>query len=93
MKLVINHPSQLASVLQSTRKHRKVTQAQLALVLNASQPAVSRLELNPDNIRLGDLLRMCHLLGLELSISEKQQDIEQTSAMDTRSNKSTRERD
>ena len=36
---------------------------------------------------------MCHLLGLELSISEKQQDIEQTSAMDTRSNKNTRERD
>jgi HTH-type transcriptional regulator/antitoxin HipB len=79
MKQTINHPSQLASVLQSTRKHRKITQAQLALVLNASQPAVSRLELNPDNMRLGDLLRVCHLLGLELSINEKQQDIEQTS--------------
>jgi HTH-type transcriptional regulator/antitoxin HipB len=79
MKQTINHPSQLASVLQSTRKHRKITQAQLAVVLNASQPAVSRLELNPDNMRLGDLLRVCHLLGLELSINEKQQDIEQTS--------------
>lgn len=79
MKQTINHPSQLASVLQSTRKHRKITQAQLALVLNASQPAVSRLELNPNNMRLGDLLRVCHLLGLELSINEKQQDIEQTS--------------
>lgn len=79
MKQTINHPSQLASVLQSTRKHRKITQTQLALVLNASQPAVSRLELNPNNMRLGDLLRVCHLLGLELSINEKQQDIEQTS--------------
>jgi|UniRef100_UPI00404831B0 HTH-type transcriptional regulator / antitoxin HipB len=78
MKRIINHPSQLASVLQSTRKHQKITQAQLALVLNASQPAVSRLELNPNNIRLGDLLRVCHLLGLELSINEKQQGIEQT---------------
>lgn len=85
MKHIINHPSQLASLLQSTRKHQKITQAQIALVLNSSQPAVSRLELNPNNIRLGDLLRVCHLLGLELSINEKEQGTAQTSSGEGRS--------
>ena len=71
MKQVISHPAQFAAIAQSARKHRKITQAQMAQVLDASQPAVSRLELNPDNIKLSDFLRICHVLGLEVSLSDK----------------------
>lgn len=71
MKHVISHPSQFATIAQSARKHRKITQAEMARVLDVSQPAVSRLELNPDSIKLADFLRICHVLGLEVSLSGK----------------------
>lgn len=71
MRHILSHASQFASILQSARKQRKITQAQIALVIGASQPAVSRLELNPGNIKLSDFLRMCHVLGIEVSLNEK----------------------
>jgi hypothetical protein len=43
----------------------------MAELLDASQPAISRYEMNPENIKLGDFLQMCHKLGLEITISEK----------------------
>lgn len=61
----------MAVILHSARKYRKVSQSNMAELLGASQPAISRLELNPANIKLGDLLQMCHKLGLEITISEK----------------------
>jgi HTH-type transcriptional regulator/antitoxin HipB len=71
MKQIISHPSQMGQTLQGARKHRKISQADMAQFLDASQPVVSRLEQNPDTIKLADLLKMCHRLGLELTISEK----------------------
>ena len=44
----------------------------MAEILDASQPAISRYEMNPENIKLGDFLQMCHKLGLEITISEKE---------------------
>jgi len=71
MKQMISHPAQMGMILQSARKSQGISQAELARMLDASQPAVSRLELNPENIKLADLLNMVHRYGLELWISER----------------------
>lgn len=71
MKQLISHPAQMGMILQSARKSKRISQAELARMLDASQPAVSRLELNPENIKLADLLDMVHRYGLELWISER----------------------
>lgn len=71
VKQILSHPSQASAILQSARKYRKISQNDMAELLDASQPAISRYEMNPENIKLGDFLQMCHKLGLEITISEK----------------------
>jgi len=73
MKQIISHPSQMGLILQSARRHHKINQAALAKMLNASQPAVSRLEIHPESIKLAALLKMLHRYGLELTISDRPQ--------------------
>jgi len=64
MKQLISHPAQMGMILQSARKSKHISQAELARMLDASQPAVSRLELHPENIKLADLLTWCTAMGL-----------------------------
>lgn len=71
MKQIIVHPAQVGTILQGARKSKRISQAELARMLDASQPAVSRLELHPENIKLADLFKMVHHYGLELWISER----------------------
>lgn len=60
--------AQLGTVLQSARRSRKLTQAQLGARLGLSQRRVSELELAPGTLSVDQLLAMCAQLGLQLSL-------------------------
>jgi HTH-type transcriptional regulator/antitoxin HipB len=63
--------SQLGTLLQSARKSRKLTQAQLGARLGLSQTRVSELELAPGTLSVDQLLALCAQLGLELSVQPR----------------------
>lgn len=71
MKQTINTPEQLSLILQSARKRRGLTQADLAGSLDLSQASLSRLELNAQNMKVTQLLALCKRLGLELVIRDR----------------------
>ena len=62
---------QLGAVLQASRKKQRMTQAALAGRLGLSQPRVSHLESNPQDLSVRQLLAWCAALGLELGIGER----------------------
>lgn len=63
--------SQLSSLLQATRKARGLTQAALANRIGLSQSRVSHLELNAQDLSVGQLLAWCAALGLELTLGTR----------------------
>lgn len=63
--------SQLGTVLQSARKSRRLTQAQLGARLDLSQRRVSELELAPGTLSVDQLLAICAQLGLQLSVQQR----------------------
>lgn len=63
--------SQLGTLLQNTRKSRKLTQAQLGARLGLSQKRVSELELAPGSLSVDQLLGVCAQLGLQLSLQSR----------------------
>jgi HTH-type transcriptional regulator / antitoxin HipB len=63
--------TQLGSLLQSTRKSHKLTQAQLGSRLGLSQRRVSELELAPGTLSVDQLLAICAQLGLQLSLQQR----------------------
>ncbi|MBL8372525.1 MAG: helix-turn-helix domain-containing protein [Burkholderiaceae bacterium] len=62
---------QLGHVLKSARKHRKLTQAQVAARLGLSQNRVSYLEQHPDELSFKQLLGWCAAVGLELRLGPR----------------------
>jgi HTH-type transcriptional regulator/antitoxin HipB len=68
----ITTPSQLGTLLQSARKTRKLTQAQLGARLGLSQKRVSELELAPGTLSVDQLLAICAQLGLQLSVQARE---------------------
>ena len=60
--------SQLGLLLQSARKTRKLTQAQLALRLGLSQNRLSELERNPGSMSVDQVMAICGHLGLQLAM-------------------------
>ncbi len=71
MKQILSSPTQAGLLLQSARKHRGLTQSAAAARLGLSQSRLSKLELDPASMTLGQLLGLCALLGLELTLAEK----------------------
>lgn len=63
--------AQLGTLLQSVRKSRKLTQAQLAARLGLSQRRISELELAPGTLSVDQLLAICAQLGLQLSVQPR----------------------
>jgi HTH-type transcriptional regulator/antitoxin HipB len=61
----------LGRILQSARKARKLSQAELAVRIGLSQARMSALEREPGTISVDQLLAMCSSLGLQLSIGPK----------------------
>lgn len=71
MKQTITTPEQLSLILQSARKRRGLTQADMAGLLDLSQASLSRLELNTQNMKVTQLLALCKRLGLELVVRDR----------------------
>lgn len=61
-------PRQLGTILQSARKAQRLTQAELAERVGLSQSRISYLEKHASEINVGQLMRICVALGLELAI-------------------------
>lgn len=64
-------PDQLGSLLQGTRKGRKLSQAQLAARLGLSQNRLSELERDPGTLSVEQLLALCAQLGLQLTLQAR----------------------
>lgn len=63
---------QLGQLLKVARKHRKLTQAEVAGRLGLSQNRVSYLEQHPDELSFKQLLGWCTAVGLELRLGERE---------------------
>lgn len=63
--------AQLGQMLVSTRKHRKLTQAAVAVRVGLSQNRISYLEKHPDEISIRQLFSWCSVLALELQLGER----------------------
>lgn len=63
--------AQLSQLLVSTRKHRKLTQAAVAIRVGLSQNRISYLEKHPEDISVKQLYGWCAALGLELHLGER----------------------
>lgn len=63
---------QLGQLLKAARKHRKLTQMQVAARLGLSQNRVSYLEQHPDELSFKQLLGWCAAVGLELRLGERE---------------------
>ena len=61
----------LGWMLQSVRKSKRLTQAQLASRVGVSQSRISHLEQHPEDLSVQQLLAWCSALGLELAIGPK----------------------
>ena len=70
--LLIN-PRQLGTILLSARKAQRLTQAALAELVGMSQSRISWLEKHAAEISVGQLLQICTVLGLELTIGTRDQ--------------------
>ena len=67
------NPRQLGTILQSARKAQRLTQAALAERVGMSQSRISYLEKHAAEINVGQLMRICTALGLELTIGTREQ--------------------
>jgi HTH-type transcriptional regulator/antitoxin HipB len=63
--------AQLGLLLQSARKARKLSQAQLAKRVGLSQNRLSELERNPGTLTAEQLLSLCHQLDLQLTLQAR----------------------
>ena len=57
----------LGWMLQSVRKSKRLTQAQLASRVGVSQSRISHLEQHPEDLSVQQLLAWCSALGLEFT--------------------------
>lgn len=62
---------QLGQLLKAARKHRRLTQADVAGRLGLSQNRVSHLEQHPEELSFRQLLGWCAAVGLELRLGER----------------------
>ena len=63
---------QLGQLLRAARKQRGLTQAEVGARLGLSQNRVSHLEGHAEELSVKQLLTWCAVVGLELSLSQRQ---------------------
>lgn len=61
-------PKQLAAYLRSLRRARRLTQAALGSKLGLSQRRIATIELEPDAVSIGQIMRILALLDARLII-------------------------
>ena len=64
--------TQLSRLLRAARRQRALTQADVGARLGLSQNRVSHLEAHADELSVKQLLTWCAVVGLELSLSQRQ---------------------
>jgi HTH-type transcriptional regulator/antitoxin HipB len=64
--------TQLGQLLRAARKRRGLTQAEVGVRLGLSQNRVSHLEGHADELSAKQLLTWCAVVGLELTMAERQ---------------------
>jgi y4mF family transcriptional regulator len=67
---MIQSSTELGRLVARARRHRKLTQAQLARELHVSQPWISEIESGKESARLGAVLRLLTYLGVRLTVAE-----------------------
>lgn len=71
-RLIFCTAFQLGQHLRYARRRKKLTQRDVANQMNLSQNRISYLELHPEDISVQQLLSWCAIVGLELSIGERE---------------------
>ena len=69
--MLIDKPVDIAQLFKLHRKQRGLTQARIAKKTETRQDMVSKLENQPENIRLKELMNLMSALDLELYVAPK----------------------
>lgn len=69
-QFTVRTPDQLPALLQGFRKEAGLTQGEVAQRLGVSQQTYSAMERNADKVGAARLLRLFHILGVELSVGK-----------------------
>jgi len=68
---LVTHPDQVGALLRSRRKSLKLSQAAVATRVALSQNRLSELESGPGTLTVAQLLRLLHVLDLDVHIAER----------------------
>lgn len=68
--MMVHSASDVGKLIAAARSHRKLTQAQLARAVGASQNWISEVEAGKSTARLGKVLAVLSHLGVRLRVSE-----------------------
>jgi len=69
MDSLIHSPTQLSAHLKSLRKARRLTQAQLGVLIGVGQARVADIEKNPGAVNVAQLLEVLHALDTRLLLT------------------------
>lgn len=70
MRVFIQNPQSLGSMVRDARTRKGWTQAELGRQVNMHQKDVSLLERDPGNAKFSRLLAVCALLELKMAVEE-----------------------
>lgn len=68
-QFLVSVPTQLPLLLQAFRKEAGLTQSDVAARLGVTQQTYSALERNADKVSIERLLKLLHILGVELRLA------------------------
>jgi len=71
---------QFGDIIAAARRHRGLTQAQLAREMGVTQAWISQIEQGKDNAQIGKVLRVLSYLGVRLRVGEAPWDVRPVSA-------------
>ncbi len=71
MDMTIRTPQQLANILQGVRRHKGLTQAQVAARIGLLQKAISGMEHDPQKSSVERLFKLLAGLNLELVLRDR----------------------
>ncbi|BEV71185.1 hypothetical protein THUN1379_06670 [Paludibacterium sp. THUN1379] len=74
MSYLVQNPSQLSDHIKALRKHRKMTQAQLAARLGVGQSRMAAIEKNPALISVEQLMAILSVLQTRLELRPQEAD-------------------
>ena len=76
MKCSLRTPAQLTQHLPSLRNARRLTQAQLGLLVGLDQTRIAKIEADPRRISVGQLFKILSALGVRVQLLSNEADSE-----------------